>query len=86
MSQLVKIELPDELPAALQRDAAQLGAEMRLTAAVKWYEMGVLSQGKAAEVAGLSRAAFISELARFDVSPFQETADEVSTAVDLLTK
>ena len=86
MSQLVKIELPDELPAALHRDAAQLGAELRLTAAVKWYEMGVLSQGKAAEVAGLSRATFISELARFDVSPFQETADEVSTAVDLLTK
>jgi len=86
MSQLVSIELPDELSAALHRDAAQLGTEMRLTAAVKWYEMGILSQGKAAEVAGLSRAAFISELARFDVSPVQETAEEVSAAVDLLTK
>lgn len=86
MSQLVRIELPDELPAALHRDAAQLGAEMRLAAAAKWYEMGVLSQGKAAEVAGLSRAAFVTELARFDVSPFQETAEEVSAAVTLLTK
>lgn len=86
MSQLVRIELPDELSAALHRDAAQLGAEIRLAAAAKWYEMGVLSQGKAAEVAGLSRAAFVSELARFDVSPFQETAEEVSAAVSLLTK
>jgi predicted HTH domain antitoxin len=86
MGHLVNIELPDELSTALHRDVAQLGAEMRLTAAVKWYEMGVLSQGKAAEVAGLSRAGFISELARFDVSPFQETSEEVSTAVDLLTK
>ena len=86
MSQLVRIELPDELSATLHRDASQLGAEMRLTAAVKWYEMGILSQGKAAEVAGLSRAAFISELARFDVSPIQETSDEVSAAIDLLTK
>lgn len=81
MSQVVEIELPDELSAALQRDAADLGAELRLAAAVKWYELGRLSQGKAAEVAGLSRAAFISELARFGVSPFQETSEEILEAV-----
>ena len=86
MSQVVEIELPDELPAALQRDAAELGGELRLTAAVKWYEMGRLSQGKAAEVAGLSRSAFISELARFGVSPFQETAEEILDAVRHLPK
>jgi predicted HTH domain antitoxin len=86
MSQMVEIELPDELAAALQRDAAELGGELRLTAAVKWYELGRLSQGKAAEAAGLSRAAFISELARFGVSPFQETAEEVLNAVRLPPK
>ncbi len=86
MSQLVQIELPDELPAALQRDAAELGVELRLTAAVKWYEQGRLSQGKAAEVAGLSRSAFISELARFGVSPFQETAEEILAAARHLPK
>ena len=80
MSQVVEIELPDELPAALQREAAELGGELRLAASGKWYEMGLLSQGKAAEVAGLSRAAFINELARFGVSPFQETADEILAA------
>lgn len=80
MSQLVEIELPDELPAALQREASELGGELRLTAAVKWYELGRLSQGKAAEVANLSRSAFISELARFGVSPFQETAAEILDA------
>ena len=86
MSQVVEIEVPDELAAALQRDASELGGEMRLTAAVKWYELGRLSQGKAAEVAGLSRAAFISELARFGVSPFQETAAEILDAVRRLPK
>jgi predicted HTH domain antitoxin len=80
MGQVVEIELPDELPAALHREVAELGAELRLAAAVKWYEMGLLSQGKAAEVAGLSRAAFIAELARFGVSPFQETAEEILAA------
>ena len=46
-------------------------SEMRLAAAVKWYEMGTLSQSKAAEIAGLSRAEFIDALNRFRVSPFQ---------------
>jgi predicted HTH domain antitoxin len=64
----------------LQQDAESLGHELRLAAAVKWYELGRLSQEKAAQVAGLSRAAFIAELARFRVSPFQETVAEIVAA------
>lgn len=51
---------------------------MRITAAVKWYELGRLSQGKAAEVAGLSRSAFIDALSRLKVSPIQITDTEMS--------
>ena len=50
---------------------------MRLAAAAKWYEMRLLSQAKAAEVAGISRAEFLTALARFDVSPFQYEVDEI---------
>jgi predicted HTH domain antitoxin len=50
---------------------------MRLAAAVKWFEMTIISQEKAAEIAGLSRSDFIDELGRFRVSPFQYSADEV---------
>jgi predicted HTH domain antitoxin len=46
-------------------------SEMRLAAAVKWYEMGTAPQSKAAEIAGLSRAEFIDALNRFRISPFQ---------------
>ena len=46
MSQVVEITLPDELPATLQRELGELGAELRLAAVVEWYEMGLLSQGK----------------------------------------
>lgn len=77
MSQVVEISLPDELAGALHRDSTEFAQELRLVAAVKWYEMGLLSQGKAAEVANLSRAEFINELAIFNVSPFQETAEEI---------
>ena len=51
---------------------------MRIAAAVKWYEVGALSQGKAAEIAGVSRAEFIDALSRFKVSPFQYTAEELA--------
>jgi len=81
MSQLVQIEVPDDVAMAMQKDPSEVAKEMRLAAAAKWYEMGMLSQEKAAEVAGLSRAAFLYELARFGVSPFQETASEILEAV-----
>jgi predicted HTH domain antitoxin len=82
MSQVLQIELPDEVFLGMQKDPERLAAEMRVAAAVKWYEMGMLSQGKAAEVAGLSRAAFIYELGHFGVSPFQETAEEILESVN----
>lgn len=86
MSQILEIEVPDDVLLGLQKEPKQLAAEMRLAAAVKWYEMGALSQGKAAEVAGLSRAAFMNELSRFGVSPFQETAEEILESVKETSK
>ena len=71
------IELPEGSLAALRKDASEFASEMRLAAAVKWYEMRLVSQSKAAEIAGLSRAEFVDALGRFNVSPFQYTAEEV---------
>lgn len=81
MSKVLEIEMPDDVLLGLQEDAPRLAGELRLAAAVKWYEMGRLSQDKAAEVAGVSRAVFIEELARHGVSPFQETAEEAVRTV-----
>jgi len=39
--------------------------------------LGMVSQSKAAEIAGLSRSDFLGELSRFKVTPFQYSADEV---------
>jgi predicted HTH domain antitoxin len=77
----VSLELPRSVFSALRQDPISFVAEMRLTAAVKWYEMGRLSQAKAAEVAGVSRSEFLTALARFGVSPFQYDADEVVAEV-----
>lgn len=75
--QTVSIELPESAFAALRKTPADFVKEMRLAAAVKWYELGEISQGIAAEVAGLTRAEFIAALARFKVSVWQYTAEEL---------
>jgi len=81
----LKMELPDGAFSALHKSPDEFVREMRLTAAVKWFEMTIISQEKAAEIAGLSRSDFIEELGRFCVSPFQysaaEVLDELSDAV-----
>ena len=76
--QTVSLEIPITTFAALGESPDEFVSEMRIAAAVKWYELGRLSQGKAAEVAGLSRSAFIDALSRFKVSPIQITAEELA--------
>lgn len=75
------LELPQDIFSALRQEPEAFLREMRLAAAVKWYETEQISQSKAAEVAGISRAEFLAALDRFGVSPFQITADELIAEV-----
>ena len=71
------IEMPEGALSAMRKDPDAFASGMRLAAAAKWYELGLVSQGRAAEIAGVSRRAFLDTLSRFGVSPFQYTADEI---------
>lgn len=54
----VTIQLPDELPSSLHRSPNELEKDIKLAAAIDWYRQGLISQGRAAELAGIPRAAF----------------------------
>ena len=68
--------------AAVRQDPSTFTRELRLAAAVKWYETRRVSQGRAAEIAGVSRADFVEALCRYGVSPFQQTAEEILADAD----
>jgi predicted HTH domain antitoxin len=84
MSQMIQLmlELPQDVFSALRQEPEEFLREMRLAAAVKWYETQQVSQAKAAEIAGLSRAEFLTALAHFSVSPFQITSEELVSEVE----
>lgn len=78
MTVQIQIELPESVFSALRSNPDRFVQEMRLAAAVKWYEIEMISQAKAAEIAGVSRQEFLEALARFNVSPFQVTPEELA--------
>ncbi|MFK5986133.1 MAG: UPF0175 family protein [Pseudomonadota bacterium] len=67
----ITVDFPETVFSALHLVPDDFMKEMRITAAVKWYEQTRVSQDKAAEIAGLTRAEFINELSKAKVSPFQ---------------
>jgi predicted HTH domain antitoxin len=60
----VDLTIPDSALSALRRSPSEFAAEIKLAAAIHWYQRGKLSQERAAELAGLNRRDFIRALAR----------------------
>jgi len=73
----IKLTVPDETLLALKGSSESVAAELRLAAAVKLYEVGRLSSGAAATLAGMPRTLFLTKLADFGVSTFNLTREEL---------
>ena len=66
----IELAMPAEAFSALRRSPTEFGIEMRLAAAIHWYSRGVVSQERAAAIAGLDRTDFVLALAREGVDAF----------------
>lgn len=71
------IPYSDDLLLSLKETPEQFEAEARLLLAVKLYEVGKVSTGIAAKLAGVGRVEFFFALNRFGLSPLGVEPEEL---------
>lgn len=73
----ITLSIPDNALLALKVRPDQLGAELCLAAAIKLYELGRMSSGAAAKLAGVPRTVFLMKLADYGVGTFKLNEEEL---------
>jgi predicted HTH domain antitoxin len=71
------IPFSEDLLLSLKESPEEFEVEARLLLAVKLYELGRISTGRAAELAGMGRVEFLFALDRFRLSPVGVEPDEL---------
>lgn len=74
----VVVAVPDEAAVALKLEPEALAGELRLLAAIKLLELGRLSSGAAASLAGIPRPLLLSKLADYGVATFDLGESEIA--------
>jgi predicted HTH domain antitoxin len=73
------LEYPEDLETAVQTTREEFADQIRLMAALKMFELGKLSSGKAAELAGVSRVEFLDLCGRYQVPVFNYSPEELES-------
>ena len=73
----IHITLPEAIHAVLHCAPDELDRELRLAAAVQWYQQGRISQEWAATIAGMDRTDFLLALARMGKDSFVVDLDDL---------
>ena len=73
MTEQIILEIPSESLLSLKLMPNEMASELRLAAAMKLYELGRLSAGAAATLAGIPKPLFLTKLADYGVDSFDLT-------------
>jgi len=77
------LEIPEGVLATLQQSPGEVERDVRLAAAIEWFRRGIISQGRAAEIAGIPRADFIDELAARKIDTVHVDFEELKREMGL---
>jgi predicted HTH domain antitoxin len=78
----ITVQIPDALLEGLGESPEEIGREARVAMAIHLYGRGLISQGRAAELAGLNRWEFIDALGQAGVPACQVTSEELEQEVE----
>ena len=80
--QELTIAYPEDLLLSLKESPEEFEQQARLLLAVKLYEIGKISSGMAARLAGIERVAFLFELNRFGHAVIDTPPEELDQDVE----
>ncbi len=78
----LQIPIPQEVLISLKETPETMSHELRMLAAVKLFELGKLSSGRAAQLAGMSRVGFLMALGQYRVAPFDIDQAQLQHDID----
>jgi len=73
----ITLDIPKASLSITKERPDDFARSLRIAAAVKWYELGRITQSKAAELIGCSRIDLFNHLRDYGVSPMQLIPDDL---------
>ena len=83
---VIEIEYPETIPAVLNISSETFEQEAKVALAVKLYELGRLTSGQAAKLAGLSRVSFLLSCKQYESNTVSWDQSEIAAEFSDLSK